>query len=86
MAGDGGERRRSGNSMSAWAALVVTVTLAVVGWVLMMGQRLSAVETEAAQARERLQRVEGEATAARGYLQSIDQRLARIEGKLERGR
>jgi hypothetical protein len=73
----------SGGSAAPLWTIVVTVVLAAIGWTFMLGSRLSAVETEAVQARERLQRVEREAGEARGYLQSIDQRLARIEGKLE---
>jgi lipoate-protein ligase B len=68
----------------AMIGVLVTALIAVLGWALTVESRLSAFQTQAEQGAERAQRVERDAETSRVYMQSIDQRLARIEGKLDR--
>jgi hypothetical protein len=69
---------------SAALSAAVVIGLALLGWSFSLGARLSAVESKAEQAGGRIERVEREAEGRAATLQSIDQRLARIEGKLDR--
>jgi hypothetical protein len=68
----------------AMVGILVTALIAVLGWALTVESRLSAFQTQTEQSVERSQRVERDAETSRVYMQSIDQRLARIEGKLDR--
>jgi Tfp pilus assembly protein PilO len=68
----------------ALVGVLATALIAILGWALTVEGRLSAFEAQTTQSSERAQRVERDAEASRVYMQSIDQRLARIEGKLDR--
>jgi hypothetical protein len=61
----------------AMLGIVVTALIAVLGWSISVESRLSAAQSA-------VERVERDTETIRTYLQSIDQRLARIEGKLDR--
>lgn len=68
----------------AMIGVIVTALIAILGWALTVEGRLSAFQAQTEQSTERAQRGERESEAGRIYMQSIDQRLARIEGKLDR--
>lgn len=67
---------------------MATLIVAVVGWMLVSNSRLSAVESTVSANTERIQRLDDSAQrdrdSAAALMREIVQRLARIEGKLDR--
>ena len=66
----------------AWIPLVVFL----LGLIITGSSRISAVEARVVSTDQRMTRVERNYDTIQGYLQSIDQRTARIEGRLGKGR
>lgn len=77
------EQRRTA-VFSAIMGALLSLVLGVGGWAIAINARVSAVESQVSQLREQVSEIKKENSGIRDYLSDMVQRLARIEGKIDR--